>query len=344
MKKKISILFIILIINGISTTLLIGQSIGFNIIEIPNSTLIDNTTRPSLYNGTIAWHDGTNNGDLFYWDGNNTNTVATGCFGGEISLYDGKIAFQHFEGVNNGTRVYYWDGNSVSNISGNLWAGWLSLYSGEIAFSGAINGNHELYLWDGLNTTQLTTTTQQCSPVPSLFNSEIAYIFCGELFYWNGTQTTLIYDNSYVDWKPSLYNGQIAFAASDGNDYEIFLWNGSNIIQITNDNVDDKKPSLFNGQIAWTKGNSDLTKEIYFWDGSTTTQVTNNSIYDNYPSLYNGNIAWNGGAGWQGTGNIYYATQYNIPPSVPVSIWSILLSIILILASILFKRLYTVVR
>lgn len=113
-----------------------ADSVYFEIVEIPNSVLLDNTTQPSLYNGTIAWHDGTSAGDLFFWDGQTTSVVADSCFGGQISLYDGTIAYQRAAGVNNGVRVYYWDGNTNTNISGDLHAGWLSQYNGNIAFSG----------------------------------------------------------------------------------------------------------------------------------------------------------------------------------------------------------------
>ena len=132
----------------LSASILFGEKVGWNISEIPNSLLLDNTTRPSVYNSSVAWHDGTYNGNLYYWDGINTTTIASGCFGGDISLFDGKISYMHNAGSNNGTRVYYWDGGATTNISGDLLGGWQESYNGTIAFSGSDGSGHELFYWD----------------------------------------------------------------------------------------------------------------------------------------------------------------------------------------------------
>jgi hypothetical protein len=275
------------------------HQITWEVMTIPNSELLDNGTSPSLFNGEIAWHDGTYNGALYYWDGSNTTQVGTGCFGGDIDLFDGTIMYRHNEGVNNGVRIYYWDGTSTINVSGDLWGDHASLYDGSIAFSGYAEGHNELYLWDGTSITQLTNGSSG-TPIPSLYENTIAWIDAGVLYYNNGTDVQIICDSKFVDWSPSLFNGQIAYSAREvGEDLEIYLWNGSESIQITDNNVDDINPSLFDGTIAWSsKFNIDWdSNEIMFWDGCQHYQLTDNELPDVHPSNYNGNIAWCSGSG-----------------------------------------------
>ena len=313
MKKILIIIFACFSFN------LISQNISYNIIEIPNSTLLDNTTKVALYDGQVAFYDGTSDGSVKLWNGSTTTIIDSEVWGyGNISIYNGNIAYQKSAGANQGIRVYYWNGSSSTNISGNKFAGWHSLYDGTVLLSGSIDGNHELYLWENNNTTQITDNNNTCSPIPTINGNQYAWVECGVLQFFNGDTTVFINTESvapegsvnrgYVNPIISTFNGQIAFSASDGHDKEIFFWNGDSIIQITdNDSIDDS-PSLYDGGIAWVNGSS-TDREIFFWNGNFTVQVTNNNIPDMNPSLFAGNIAWNGGAGWQGTGKVYYATQ-----------------------------------
>ena len=286
-------------------------SIDWDISVIPNSQLLDNTTQPSLYDGTIAWHDGTTNGNLFYWNGSLTKVVANGVFAGPISLYNGQISYPHMEGVNNGVRTYFWDGINSHNIAPEIWGNRSELYDGKIVMAGPKNGSSTdrgLYIWDGLVVKKLVDL--QHTYYPTLYENTVSWIDVGKLFYYDGEKIITVYEGRF-DNKISLFDGQIAFSAHDGNDYEIYLWDGNKILQITDNEVDDKKPSLYNGEIAWEAilGETEWSREIFFWDGKCIHQVTDNLIPDQYPSLYEGNIAWNSGSAWNGTGQISYATQ-----------------------------------
>ena len=101
-------------------------------------------------------------------------------------------------------------------------------------------------------------------------------------------------NNSY---KPSLYNGTIAWHEATSSDYEILYWDGNAITQITNNALSDSHPSLYNGTIAWfqdTARGGNKYYDIFYWDGNTIIQVTDNNTWDASPSLYDGTIVWSG--------------------------------------------------
>ena len=209
-------------------------------------------------------------------------------------MHDGKIAYMVNAGTNNGTRVYLWDGFNNINISGELWAGWLSLDNSSIAFSGYDGDGHELYYWSENSTVKLTDGV--CgTPIPSLHNGKIAYLSCGKLYFWDGENHNLIYEDSNVISPVSLHNNKIAFSAYDGNDYEVYFFNGENVLKITDNSVHDKFPSLHDGSIVWSRIYDD-DSEIFYWNGVSEYQVTNNNP-DQYPDIYDGKIVWNGGSG-----------------------------------------------
>jgi len=263
---------------------------SFSTQIIPDSAILDNTTRPSLHDGTIAWHDGYTNGDLKYWNGSETITVPnSNVFSGEISNHDGSVAFTSGAGANNGVRVTVWNGNTLETVS-DLWGGWLSMYDGEVAFSGTEgNGSqHYLYVNDGTNTTQIDETffNIQASPVPSLYQDSLAWLYAGDLFFMNDytdpTSIRQLTTGVYIDWHASLYDGIIVFSASDGHDKELYLWDGTVFKQITDNEYDDEKPSLFEDAVAWV-GFDGEDKEIFFAENLTEADLDIITAFD-----YNG--------------------------------------------------------
>lgn len=182
---------------------------------------------------------------------------------------------------------------------------------------------------------QLTNNTNEDS-LPSLYDGTVAWYSTHTLNYWDGTAITQL---GYINDKPSVYNGAIAW--SDGN---IKLWNGTSIVQVTNNynlGLSNSQPSLYNGTIAWTELNSNgssiyywngvtaqlvatnlawspsnyngtiayenrtdgsVGEQIFYWNGTNTIQITNNTSSNRDASLYNGTIAWDN----RTDGNIYY--------------------------------------
>ena len=55
-----------------------------------------------------------------------------------------------------------------------------------------------------------------------------------EIYYWDGTTTHQISDNTTYDRLPSLYNGTIAWQSNFGGDWEIFFWGDGLYLPIAN--------------------------------------------------------------------------------------------------------------
>lgn len=140
-------------------------------------------------------------------------------------------------------------------------------------------GRNYIYLWDGSSRRTITDY-----PTGS---------FGGEFGY----------PPSYHSLEVSLDNGQMAWAAWDGTDYEIFFWDGNSIRQITDNSVDDYEAQLSNGQIAWTAYEGLVPKpvnwtsyvDVFFWDGNVIHNISDRpGIPDEDAHLMNGQIAWSG--------------------------------------------------
>jgi hypothetical protein len=269
--------------------------------QLTNNTYQD--SYPSIYNDTIAWvsYPTSEPTGIYYWDGSSTTYVADGS---SPSLYDGTIAYYSTE---DGGSIYYWDGSSSTYVGQG---GHPSLYNGTIAYD---NGG-SIYYWDGSSSTYIGE-----GGIPSLYNGTIAWQWYDgtdlEILYWNGTATTQITDNDYLDEDASLYNGQIAWSGDVNGQREILFWDNNSVTQVTNNPTDDAYPSLCNGKIAWRRGDAGDTWEIFYWDSSTVMQVTNDEVGDGMPSLHNDTIAWHKYD--PNSLEIYYA---NLIPPEPVSI------------------------
>ena len=252
-----------------------------------NST---NDSSPSLYNGTIAWSDGST---IYYWDGSTVHQITDGTVSDkDPSLYNGAIAWRRWfsSGV---SEIFYWNGSHGSDGSPNIvqitnnasWNMSPSLYNGTIAWDSNVDGNEEIYFWDGSITHKITDNNGSHLH-PSLYNGTIAwkgYVDgTSEIYYWNGTRDPQ--DNPIIEkitnykddvFFPSLYDGAIVWYSGVDGDYEIYYWDGTrdlsnapNIEQITNNTGHDSAPSLYNGTIAWESDSYSVNADydIYFKD------------------------------------------------------------------------------
>ena len=143
---------------------------------------------------------------------------------------------------------------------------------------------------------------------PSLNNGQIAWCAWDghdwEILFWDGRSVCLITDNAAGDREPSLDNGKIAWSGWDGDDWEIYLWDGERIIQVTDNDTDDREPSLDGNKIAW-RGSDGNDWEIYLWDGfNSVINLSDNDTDDFEPSLSRGAVAWRGRGG--GDWDIFY--------------------------------------
>ena len=109
------------------------------------------TSRPLLYDGTIAWQSsGDGDFEIYYWDGTTTHQITHNTAQEENpSLYDGTIAWE--SSVDGDSEIYYWDGKTTQKITEmeKAYQGNLSLYNVTIAWQGYFDRGSQIYYWDG---------------------------------------------------------------------------------------------------------------------------------------------------------------------------------------------------
>ncbi|MBN2525265.1 MAG: hypothetical protein JXR76_02650 [Deltaproteobacteria bacterium] len=77
-----------------------------------------------------------------------------------------------------------------------------------------------------------------------------------EVFLFDGVTVSQLTTNTQNDYYAQINdNGWVVWAGYDGNDYEIYLYDGLSTRPITQNNVYDVEPQLNNsGQIVWSHG------------------------------------------------------------------------------------------
>ena len=226
---------------------------GITTIQISDSDISYNAY-PSLYDGTVAWHGKQTNTAIFYWDSTfppqqiSDDNTHLDVF---PSLFNGQIAWLHT--YINEADLLFWDGSQTTCIAAAYYPDDTSMYSAVSLYDGKI-------AWFSRGTSPKSWPEMTIQEMTDLRNSENDF----EIYYWDGTTTIKITDNETDDLWPSLYEGRIAWHASDGNDLEIYYWTGTRTVQITDNDYDDMSASLDREQITW-QGRDDGDYEIYYW-------------------------------------------------------------------------------
>lgn len=188
--------------------------------------------------------------------------------------------------------------SAIHQITNNgAWNREVSLYNGTIAWHSDVDGDWEIFYWDGNEIIQITNNDANDTD-PSLYNGSIAWQSDidgdSEIFYWDGTTVNQITNNDSFDANPSLYDGTIAWTGEGENNqaFEIFYWDGNVTISIAQNNRYVIKPSLYDGKIAYNGNVSNLLDGVYYWNGVETVRITEEWESGYYETLYNGTIAW----------------------------------------------------
>jgi len=98
-----------------------------------------------------------------------------------------------------------------------------------------------------------------------------------EIFYFDGTSTTQLTDNSWHDTRPQISGDKIAWTGQvDDQDTEVFYYDETTqiVTQLTDNNLSDGGISISGDQIAWVGRTtaSPASGEIFVYD--TVTQTT----------------------------------------------------------------------
>ncbi len=182
----------------------------------------------------------------------------------------------------------------INNNGGVAWWGQTTFY-----------GNWEVFLYDGIGTTQITDIGHD-SYAQLMMNNNGLVVWhrcdsdCGmggdgddEIYLYDGSSTTQLTDNDYDDRYPRIDdNGYVVW----GGDDKVFLYDGNSTTLITNGTGYGYYPSIKNGYVVWHGGDdSTSSREIFLYDGANTTQLTNNGYFDQAPVVNSsGHVAWMG--------------------------------------------------
>jgi Tol biopolymer transport system component len=183
----------------------------------------------------------------------------------------------------------YRDSNPQINANGVV------VWSGEDA-----DLNFEIFLYDGLTTTQLTYSDALDNFLPQI-NAN------GDLVWYrrsSSTQYVLLYDRSSGTESWNFLYGQSPQINTEGHvvwynqtvAQGIYLYNGTEEIKLDTDtSYLGKSPQInANGDVVWY-GNDGQGSEIFLYESSseTTIQLTNNNEFDTNPQINeSGDVVW----------------------------------------------------
>jgi len=260
------------LINRKSIVLLILIITALMVVSIANAypRQLSNDLFSDMYPETdgsnIVWvqEDGVRDHNIIYYDGV-AKTKKT------ISIADAQGAYPQIDG-----------GNVV-------WHGYESTSS----------FNNQIFLYDGLTTTQLSTGSSNHYPQISGNNVVWGGSDGGdyEIFLYNGSSVTTITNNNIYDDNPQISGNNVVWESSDGGDYEIFFYNGSSVTTLTDNNTLDDQPQISGNNIVW-RGHDGSDTEIMFYNGSTVTTLTDNNFPDDYPQVSGNKVVWQA---WDGS-------------------------------------------
>jgi len=136
-----------------------------------------------------------------------------------------------------------------------------------------------------------------------------------EIFFYNGTTTTMISHNSgvlYEDYPKLTDSGYVVWTGRPNDPpiayeevfpYEVFLYDGTSTLQLTDNDYPDSPHHIpdinEDGHVVWqgcpgtTGNNCDTVYEIFLYDGVSTIQLTDDEYPNVYPKINDqGKVVW----------------------------------------------------
>lgn len=120
-----------------------------------------------------------------------------------------------------------------------------------------------------------------------------------EVYIWDGLNYTNISQHPFNDWRPAMNpDGRVAFASERDGNMEIYVWDRGQLTNVSQNPASDDYPAWSDdGRLAWVS-NQDGDLDIYVWDGAGARDVSQNSAVDLSPAWSrDGRLAWISGTG-----------------------------------------------
>jgi hypothetical protein len=215
---------------------------------------------------------------LRWFDGNGISTITNSPYNefGDLALSGGTVIYTKNDGQDD--EVYRFSGGISTRLTNNNTSEGNLLVDGNTVVweSYTVSGGTSGFAWE---------------PGYGGYGYERYQYEVGEIYRYDGTNTTRITNNLVSEEDVQLSGSNILWAASDGNDYEIYLNDGSTTRNLTNNSVDDYSPILQGNRAAWFQSTNNGPDNLFFFDGKVSRQITS-SQYVSDPLLLGSSLVF----------------------------------------------------
>ncbi len=267
-------------------------------------------TRPSLWNGTIAFLYG-GGGPVMYYDGTETQLV----FEPDVQCWEpantnGSVAWRHHTGSASSNEIYRWDGyltENVSNAPGIIDCDLAGASNGDLIWS----KNHDgLWYYDAASGVVSSLSVAGVHPALYVTDEGVAtYAYqdpdTDEVLFFDGAETHLLGTGNSNGGYPAIWDGAVTWVGESevGSHFtksEIYFWKAGQTQRVTNDDdaggVSDEYPTIWRDSVVWNRAIDGLfAPKLFVWDGYRTAQLTFDT--SKFPSFNHGKLAWAGDEG-----------------------------------------------
>jgi hypothetical protein len=256
--------------------------------------------------GQVVWNT-VYDKELYYYDGFSVHQLTSDPYDPyfpekyadiDPQIDEGKIVWQRYNEWGEEYAVFLYTGASTIQLTdyGHTDGGRLKpqIDAGQIVWMMAEwEDVNSIFFHNGITTTKLADYGDN----PQIDAGQVVWQghdgFDWEIFFYNGTSTIQLTNNSYHDKTPQIDAGQVVWQGSDGTDWEIFFYNGTSTIQLTNNSYHDETPQIDAGHITWV-GYDGIDDEIFLYTGHSTVQLTENAYTDSRPQIDADQVVWEG--------------------------------------------------
>ena len=275
---------------------------GNEIIQLTDNDLFD--VGHGISGNNIVWYgsrlepftNDVSDGSIFFYDGSNTTKIDDVSILSNAAISGNNIVWGDLANKD----VLFYDGSNTTKIGDSVLPAFSpnSISSNNVVWAGNDGNDSEIFLYDGITTTQLTDN-DSVDFFPFVSGNNVVWTggsssdddSSTEVFFYDGKNTIQLTDNDFLDFAISISGNNVIWFGNDGNDSEIFLYDGTTTTQLTDNEINDSNPRISGNSVVWEADDGN-DSEIFLYDGTTTTQLTDNEINDSNPQISGNKIVW----------------------------------------------------
>jgi Leucine-rich repeat (LRR) protein len=172
------------------------------------------------------------------------------------------------------------------------------LLNNKLTWESSADGFREIYYYNGSTTTRLTNNSLH----------DVAPKFAGSNIFWYYLSAVYSYDGVTVR-QLTPHNQAMTYMTTSGNNaiwqtgnlqHNIYISNGTSAIPVTNNSNAKGAAQISGRNVVWDEV-SGGNKEIFFYDSTTTIRISSNATDDFNPRLSGNRIIWQNGNGASST-------------------------------------------